>query len=119
MSIHNDISTLIDSLKEFLQGQRLAELPAAQPLITKMHRLENELENVILNPWSVGDVTSMLPKLSDDEAREVLKLVERNFDAESGINWDSLLYAAESLGFDTSHAWEDLDEDEPINEQEH
>ncbi len=47
--------------------------------------------------WSVEDVQSVRPDLSDDQAWEVLKMVGHNADQELGICWLSLEGAAEDL----------------------
>ena len=38
--------------------------------------------------WSIEDVQYQRPDLDDDQAREVLRLVDRRHDANIGINWD-------------------------------
>lgn len=40
--------------------------------------------------WSIGDVLSLRPDLTDDEAYDVLLTAKRRFDAEVGINWTVL-----------------------------
>lgn len=46
--------------------------------------------------WSVGDVQTVASNLTDDEAREILREVERHHDAEIGVNWDVLREHASS-----------------------
>jgi len=45
--------------------------------------------------WSVEDVQSVRPDLTDDQAWEVLQYAERRHDAEIGINWEVLSCHAE------------------------
>jgi len=45
------------------------------------------------NIWTIGDVKSLAPDLTDDEAMAILELVEDNFDANIGINWDVIQHA--------------------------
>ena len=40
--------------------------------------------------WHIEDVQSVAEDLSDDEAREVLRIMDRKSDANIGINWDSI-----------------------------
>lgn len=40
--------------------------------------------------WHIEDVQSVAEDLSDDEAREVLRIMARKSDANIGINWDSI-----------------------------
>ena len=40
--------------------------------------------------WHIEDVQSVAEDLSDDEAREVLRIMDRKSDANVGINWDSI-----------------------------
>jgi transcriptional/translational regulatory protein YebC/TACO1 len=47
--------------------------------------------------WSIEDVQSVRPDLSEDQAWEVLKFAHRGHDANYGINWESLEAAAEAL----------------------
>jgi hypothetical protein len=47
--------------------------------------------------WSIEDVKEVADHLSDDECREVLKRVEKNHNAEVGINWDVLEFHADQV----------------------
>ena len=47
--------------------------------------------------WSIEDVTEVRPDLSEDQAWEVLQLVRRKHDANSGVTWLTLEYAADTL----------------------
>ena len=40
--------------------------------------------------WHIEDVQSVAEDLSDDEAREVLRIMDRKSDANIGINYDSI-----------------------------
>lgn len=44
--------------------------------------------------WHIEDVLNIRPDLTDAEAFEVLKICEREHDAEVGISWETLEYAA-------------------------
>ena len=60
--------------------------------------------------WGIDDVKAVRPELTDQQAWEVLKLVDRRHDAEVGINWVALQCAAEELYGDAP------DTDEPEEE---
>ena len=47
--------------------------------------------------WGIEDVKSIRPDLSDEQAWEVLQMVDRDKDAELGITWLTLEMAAEDL----------------------
>ena len=47
--------------------------------------------------WSVEDVKEVRPDLTDGQAMEVLRLNQRTHDANYGVSWDTLAYAAEAL----------------------
>jgi hypothetical protein len=40
--------------------------------------------------WSIEDVKSIRPDLSDDECMEVLGMVQNKHDASLGVTWDTL-----------------------------
>ena len=44
--------------------------------------------------WSVEDVWEVSPKLTPEQAIQVLRLVKRHHDANQGVNWDVIKYWA-------------------------
>ena len=62
------------------------------------HMAKNE-EGVLYlsDPWYVEDVLLARPDLDEDQALKVLEAVANSFDANLGINWDSLEGWAEYL----------------------
>lgn len=70
-------------------GETLSRATSLGPLLSP----QGEIAIV----WSTDDVRSIRPDLSDDQAMEVLHLSESKHDANFGINWDTLAYAAEVL----------------------
>ena len=56
--------------------------------------------------WSIEDVQQVRPDLTDDQAWQVLLAVERQHDAELGINWQTLECVAEDLCGDAPEASE-------------
>ena len=47
-------------------------------------------EKAFANIWTIGDVKSLAPDLTDEDAMSILEMVEANFDAEVGINWTTI-----------------------------
>jgi hypothetical protein len=47
--------------------------------------------------WSIEDVQGERPHLSDEQAREVLAMIDRSHDANIGINWDFIQDIADML----------------------
>jgi hypothetical protein len=47
--------------------------------------------------WHISDVQNERPDLTDEQAREVLEMVDRRRDAEIGINWQFIQYIADAL----------------------
>ena len=63
----------------------------------------------IAHIWSIEDVQSVRPDLSDDQAWEVLEMVDHSKDAELGITWLTLQMTAQHLFGDAP---------KPLNNQE-
>lgn len=70
------------------------------------HMTENEAkakierlfsQNWMAEWWSTEDVQGERPDLNDDQAREVLRLLDRQHDAEIGINWQFIRDIADML----------------------
>lgn len=60
--------------------------------------------------WSTDDVQGERPDLTDDQAREVLRLVDRQHDAEIGINWQFIRDIADMLYEEPEEDEEELEE---------
>lgn len=56
-----------------------------------------ELLREITVTWCIEDVQEERPDLTDEQASEVLRLVEHKHDANIGINWDFIRYMADHL----------------------
>jgi hypothetical protein len=56
-----------------------------------------EIQDFITIKWHVEDVQDRRPDLSKEQAIEVLDYLERNHDADTGINWEVIEYAADDL----------------------
>jgi hypothetical protein len=65
-----------------------------------IHALAAERKQIALL-WGIEDVQAVSPDLSDDQAWDVLREVDRKHDAELGVNWLTLECFAESLFGDT------------------
>lgn len=53
--------------------------------------------NWLASWWGIEDVQSERPYLTDEQAREVLAVIERRHDASIGINWDFIQDIADDL----------------------
>lgn len=49
--------------------------------------------------WTVVDVQQEHPRLSEEQAHEVLERVCRDFDANDGVNWSAIERAVVALGY--------------------
>ena len=58
---------------------------------------EEMARNSISIVWQIEDVLEVRPDLTEDEAGEVLGMVESNHDANLGISWDTLKITADYL----------------------
>ena len=47
--------------------------------------------------WHISDVQEVRPDLSDQDARQVLRIVRRYHDACIGVNWEVLQTVADDL----------------------
>ncbi len=47
--------------------------------------------------WHIEDVQNVRPDLDEDQCIHVLEIMESNFDANEGINWDVIRYTADNL----------------------
>ena len=57
----------------------------------------DEKTETLQDPWCVDDVQKQRPDLNHDQACEVLGRLADNFDANIGINWDFIDWAAHDL----------------------
>ena len=57
----------------------------------------DEKTETLQDPWCVDDVQQQRPDLNHDQACEVLGHLADQFDANIGINWDSIDWAAHDL----------------------
>lgn len=71
-------ATAVERLETVLQALHRGEPVRPDPRTFTVHG------------FGIGDVQSLRPDLSDDEAMQVLQAAERNYDASVGLNWDVL-----------------------------
>ena len=57
----------------------------------------NHERKELVDTWCVDDVQSVRADLTDEQAFEVLCRVAHNFDANYGVNWDTLKITADDL----------------------
>lgn len=50
----------------------------------------NQLADEISITWHFTDIQSVDDSLTNDEARQILQLIERNHDANIGISWETI-----------------------------
>jgi hypothetical protein len=51
----------------------------------------------LADDWHIEDVQSVRPDLDEDQAVEVLCMLEQGFDANNGINWEVIEYTADEI----------------------
>jgi hypothetical protein len=61
------------------------------------HHLEEILGNPFFKPWSIEDIQSIKPELTEAQARAALKLAIETHNAEIGINWEVLAQCADRV----------------------
>lgn len=61
-----------------------------------LHELAAERKQICIL-WSIEDVQQDHPWITDEQAWEVLKAVEKHHDCNNGIDWDNISYHANSL----------------------
>ena len=59
--------------------------------------MKTKITRKIQNAWWIEDVLQQNDKLTDEQASKVLEAVRDNFDAEQGINWDTIDYWIDEL----------------------
>jgi hypothetical protein len=74
----------------------IAYSPPVEPPEIDIHELLTERRLIALL-WGTEDVQGIRPDLSEDQCWEVLQYADRHKDAELGINWQTLEFAAEQL----------------------
>ena len=74
----------------------IADSPPPEPPEIDIHEILAERRLIGLL-WGIEDVQEVRPDLSEDQCWEVLQHVERRKDAELGITWLTLEFAAEQL----------------------
>jgi hypothetical protein len=58
---------------------------------------KTKIQDFITIKWHVEDVQEKRPDLSNEQAIDVLNYIQRNHDANTGINWEVIEYAADDL----------------------
>ena len=59
-------------------------------------------DGVLISKWFTDDVFSLDHELTEEQAIEVFESVAKNFDAESGINWDVIQIHIDKIKGETS-----------------
>ena len=74
------------------------------------------MKKIIVITWSTNDVLDVREDLSEEQAEKVLLMVEREHNADVGINWDVLRETADRMfpvevGVESSAAPDDVQND--------
>ncbi len=64
---------------------------------TQAIRAELRAHGYVASIWHVDDLKGLRPDLTDEQAMQALEAVERNHDADIGINWEVLRVNADIL----------------------
>jgi len=64
-------------------------MPTVKETIEFLNKFD-ENDIIATTIWFVEDVLSLKPELTDNQAEGILESAHDNFDANLGINWDSL-----------------------------
>ncbi|MEZ4677309.1 MAG: hypothetical protein R2932_24135 [Caldilineaceae bacterium] len=73
-----------------------ATLTEAMDLLLREIRSRTDCDS-LYSVWHIGDVTNVRRDLTPEQCREVLRVVEDNHDANTGIHWEVIEFWAESL----------------------
>jgi hypothetical protein len=85
----------VESAQAIIAQAKAAGISSAPCDIDLHELLANRRQ--IASIWSIEDVQSIRPDLSEEQAWEVLQAADRHHDATLGINWDVLACHAEML----------------------
>ena len=96
----------VESMYEIQENGDRTLVEKAQNIYNELHDhwegiiMESESKDIISIRWSINDVRNCnecWSELTDEECRDVLEEVERNHDANIGINWDVIDITADNL----------------------
>jgi hypothetical protein len=90
-----------------LADKLVAEITTFEfPEVTKLrHETKVEIFNIIADylsdkcviVWTIQDIHGIDPDISDEDAAEILGIIEENFDASIGVDWDTLHMAVKDF----------------------
>lgn len=105
MSIFGHLTPgILMQILTFLQNELPTELYSKlesdlQTLLTEYkQQIESDTLHSVACYWSVGDVLSINPFYTEDEAIEILNQLDGNWDASVGASWDDLEYVCSQYG---------------------
>lgn len=86
--------------------------PYDYKVVQECRRMLEEI-GAIADVWCVDDVKSLNPRLTNEQAWQILQTVDEDVDATRGINWDTIEAAMASLGYQVinqpgSPEWEQI-----------
>ena len=98
------LKAVIEHLRKTGQSNSLSDELAEH--VRVLSQYEASLKDCAIDVWHVEDVKSRRPDLSGEQCREVLRDLVKNHDAEIGINWDTIDYAADARYAEPENIWE-------------
>lgn len=90
----NTQSTNLTDLLDRLDQRDTQELQQAVELLREELRNRTDCD-YLYSSWHVDDILWRRPDLTVDQCREVLRHIDRHWDASTGINWDVIDYCAD------------------------
>ena len=92
---HNHIFHSLLIMQSFVNAPSTSAVESDFDTTDLKHQLAKR--GMIANIWSIEDVQSVRPDLTDESCLQVLENCERYHDAEIGINWDVIRIHARDL----------------------
>lgn len=97
--------TVIQGIRDALADEESFHVPASviEWLDRQIEQHEIDIQAIpakrreIALIWCIEDVQVVRPDLSEDQAWEVLQVVQRRHDATLGVTWDTLEWVAQDL----------------------
>ena len=95
MSKLMEISTIIEMGKRGTENEWMSD----DDIICQIEEVLEDVKHIISLDWGVEDVRSIdrWKKLTDEQCMEVLRAVDRNHDANIGVNWEVIDTQADNL----------------------
>ena len=97
VDLYDKAIDMLSSLEEDITGEvRDILMNDIHDILMRVTMQFNPHEQIALI-WSVEDVQTIRDDLTEEQAMDVLNVVERRHDADIGVNWDTLEYWIDEL----------------------